>query len=132
MAHVVQFSEAAFIALHGMVLVAQSDKMINVLEISDKLNSSRHHVAKVMQRLVKDGYLKSHRGPSGGFLLKKKASEITLLELYESIEGKIIIGDCPLDTPVCVFNKCIFNNVTKRMTEEFVAYMQSQTLENFI
>ncbi len=122
MAHVIQFSEAAFIALHGMVLVAKAKdgELVNVIQISDRLNSSKHHVAKVMQRMVKDGYLSSHRGPSGGFSLKMPAGDISLLDLYESIEGKIDIGDCPLDHPVCKFDKCIFNNVTKKMTEEFV------------
>jgi len=134
MAHVIQFSEAAFIALHGMVIVAQAKngELVNVIQISEKLDSSRHHVAKVMQRLVKDGFLNSHRGPSGGFTLKLQPKDISLLDLYESIEGKIDIGDCPLDNPVCKFDKCIFNNVTKKMTEEFVEYMTNETLENFI
>ena len=134
MAHVIKFSEAAFIALHGMVLVAKAKKgeLINVVQISERLNSSKHHVAKVMQRMVKDGYLNSHRGPAGGFTLKMPAEDINLLDLYESIEGKIEIGDCPLGHPVCIFDKCIFNNVTKKMTEEFVGYMKNETLSNFI
>ncbi len=132
MAHVIQFSEASFIALHGMVIVAKNEGLTNVLQISDKLNSSKHHVAKVMQRLVKDGFLDSHRGPTGGFALRKNPEEITLLELYESIEGKIEIGECPMDNPVCPFGKCIFNSVTKKMTEEFVDYMKGQTLKEFI
>jgi len=134
MAHVIQFSEAAFIALHGMVLVAQAknEELVNVIQISERLNSSKHHVAKVMQRMVKDGYLNSHRGPSGGFTLKMPAEDIKLLDLYESIEGKIEIGDCPLDHPICKFDKCIFNNITKKMTEEFVEYMKNESLANFI
>lgn len=132
MAHVIQFSEASFIALHGMVIVAKNEGLTNVLQISERLNSSKHHVAKVMQRLVKDGFLTSHRGPTGGFILKKKPELITLLELYESIEGKIEIGECPMDNPICPFGKCIFNSVTKKMTEEFVEYMQGQTLKEFI
>jgi Rrf2 family protein len=134
MAHVIQFSEAAFIALHGMVLIAQSEKkeLVNVVQIADKLNSSKHHVAKVMQRLVKEGYLNSHRGPTGGFTMKKNAKDTSLLEIYESIEGKIEINNCPLDRPVCRFDKCIFNNVTKKITEDFVKYMLNQKLSNFI
>jgi Rrf2 family protein len=132
MAHVINFSEASFIALHGMVIIAESEDMVNVVEIADRLKSSKHHVAKVMQRLVKDGYLNSHRGPSGGFTLKKKPEKITFLEVYECIEGKIEIGDCPLDRPICPFHKCIFNNVTKKMTEEFVSYMEGETLGKYV
>jgi len=132
MAHVIQFSEAAFIALHGMVIVAKSEELVNVVSISERLNSSKHHVAKVMQRLVKDGYLYSHRGPTGGFALKQPADRIALLELYESIEGKIEIGDCPMDNPVCPFDKCIFNRVTSKLTRDFVEYMESKTLKEFM
>jgi len=132
MAHVIQFSEAAFIALHGMVIVARAKEQTNVIKISDMLKSSKHHVAKVMQRLVKDGFLNSHRGPTGGFELKKEPKDISLLDIYESIEGKIEIGDCPLDNPVCPFDNCIFSNVTKRLTEEFVYYMKEETLDKFI
>lgn len=132
MAHVINFSEAAFIALHGMVLVAKSDKLTNVIEISESLNSSKHHVAKVMQRLVKQGYLFSHRGPTGGFTLRKAAKDISLLEIYETIEGKIEIGPCPLDHPICPFDKCIFNNITRRMTEEFVDYMKNEKLDQYV
>lgn len=132
MAHVIQFSEASFIALHGMVIVAQSDELINVVKISDRLNSSRHHVAKVMQRLVKDGYLNSHRGPTGGFTLKIPPEKITLLELYESIEGKTQIGDCPMDNPVCPIGKCIFDKVTKKLSQEFIDFMKAQTLADYV
>ena len=134
MAHVIQFSEAAFIALHGMVIVAQSEKkeLVNVVHISNKLNSSKHHVAKIMQRLVKDGYLNSHRGPAGGFSMKKLAEDINLLQIYESIEGRIEIGKCPLDRLVCKSSKCIFNNVTMKMMEDFIEYMRNEKLSDFI
>lgn len=132
MAHVINFSEAAFIALHGMVIIAKSEGLVNVVKISEKLNSSKHHVAKIMQRLVKDGYLYSHRGPTGGFSLKMSPEEISLLKIYETIEGKIEIGNCPLDHPVCPFDKCIFNNITKRMTVEFVDYLKNETLDKYI
>ncbi|MFU8843512.1 MAG: RrF2 family transcriptional regulator [Bacteroidales bacterium] len=132
MGHVIQFSEAAFIALHGMVIVAKSEGLTNVITIAGQLDSSRHHVAKVMQRLVKDGFLHSHRGPNGGFVLKKSPEQITLLDIYESVEGKIEIGDCPLDNPICPFDKCIFNNVTKKLTQEFVNHMKGETLNKFL
>ena len=132
MAHVIQFSEAAFIALHSMVIVAKSEELVNVVRITERLNSSRHHVAKVMQRLVKDGYLHSHRGPTGGFALKMPADQITLLALYESIEGKIEIGTCPMDNPVCPFDHCIFDNVTSKLTKDFVNYMKSRTLQDYL
>ncbi len=132
MSRLFTLSEASSIGLHGLVLIAKSENGLNVLDIAEKIDSSKHHVAKVLQRLVKAGFLGSHRGPGGGFFLKKPARDISLLEIYETIEGKIVITDCPLDKPVCPFDKCIINNITGRMTGEFKDYLDGQTLDMFL
>lgn len=132
MAKIFNLSDASSIAIHAMVLVAQNGDSINVQKIAEATNTSRHHVAKVMQRLAKDGFVSSQRGPSGGFSLKKKPEEITFLNIYESIEGKIEIARCMFDTPVCPLGKCIMNNITNKMSVEFIDYLKSQTLSQFI
>lgn len=132
MSKVFTLSEAASIALHGMIILAQSKKLINVAQIADATGSSKHHVAKVFQRLVKENYIKSHRGPSGGFKMKNKPENITLLGIYESIEGKIEINKCQIDKPICPFEKCILNGITTDLTVHFRDYLKNQTLDKFI
>ena len=125
-------SEASSIAIHGMVLLVRADKPMNVTQIADVIGSSKHHVAKVMQRLVKAGYLTSQRGPSGGFVLRKAPADIHFLEIYEAIEGPIEITECPMDKQICPFDKCIMNNVTSKMTLEFKNFLSEQTVENYL
>ena len=132
MSRLFALSEASAIALHGLVLIAKSKNGLKVVDIAQKIDSSKHHVAKVLQRFVKAGYLTSHRGPGGGFRLKLAPEEIDLLEIYETIEGEINITECPLDKPICPFNICIINNITGKMTSEFKDYLQSQTLKKFL
>ncbi len=132
MSKVVGISEAASIALHGMILIARSESSINVIQIAEKTGASKHHVAKIMQRLAKNNYLSSHRGPSGGFTLKKAPGDITFLEIYEAIEGNIEITACPLDKHICPFDKCIMNNVTNKMTMQFRDHLGKQTLDQYI
>lgn len=132
MSRIIALSEAASIAIHSLVLIARSEETMNVLQISAATGSSKHHVAKVLQRLVKEGYVTSSRGPSGGFLMKKDPKEITLLDIYEAIEGKIEITNCPMDNPVCPFDKCLMGNVVSKLTAQFRDHMASQTLEEFL
>jgi len=132
MSKIVSLSEAASIALHGIILIARDKKGMNVTKIAEQTSTSKHHVAKVMQRLVKSGYLTSHRGPNGGFELKIPPEEINFLEIYENIEGKIEINTCPMDKPVCPFDKCILNNVTSKMSKEFRDYLKAQTIDQYI
>jgi Rrf2 family protein len=132
MSKIFAFSEAASIAIHGMVLIAKSNGVINVSHIAESICSSKHHVAKVLQRLVKENFISSQRGPTGGFILKKPASKISFLDIYEAIEGPMEIGKCPLDKPECHFDNCIMNNVTNIMEEDFKKYLKSQTLNKFV
>ena len=80
MAKVLNITEAVTIALHSMIIIS-NDKSghVNVNAIAKAISSSKFHVAKVLQKLVKEGYLGSTRGPSGGFFLKVKPKEITML-----------------------------------------------------
>ncbi|PLX01490.1 MAG: Rrf2 family transcriptional regulator [Marinilabiliales bacterium] len=132
MTSIISITEASSIALHSMVLIANTDKNLNVIKISELTGSSKHHVAKILQRLVKDNYLNSNRGPYGGFTLKKKPKEISLLDIYESIEGRIDVADCPVENPECPFTRCILENITKKMTIEFKEFLASKTLDLYL
>jgi Rrf2 family protein len=131
MSKIFSLSEAGSIAIHSIVLIAQSETKLNVVKIAERTGSSKHHVAKVLQRLVKDDFLSSNRGPHGGFELKKPADEINLLEVYESIEGKIEITKCPMDNVICPFDKCILGTVVSEMTQNFKDYMSAQKLIDY-
>ncbi len=132
MAKLVYFSEAASLALHAMVLIAKTDTHINVNTLAAEMEASRNHLAKVLQQLVKHNFLKSVRGPSGGFMLSKKPDQISILEIYEAIEGKIDVPECPLDRKICPFDKCLMNNLVNDVTMQFKNYFEGQTLEDFV
>ena len=132
MSKIVSYSEAASIGIHSMVLISRSGEMMNVMKIAEATGSSRHHVAKILQRLVKEGFLNSTRGPSGGFALNIDPAEISLLRIYEAIEGKIIIPKCPNENPVCPFGKCIMGNVVSQMTYIFIDYLTTNTVADLI
>jgi len=85
-----------------------------------------------MQQLVKQGFLGSVRGPSGGFFIKKNVAEIDFLNIYEAIEGKLEVTKCAMEKPVCTFEKCIFNNIVEKMTCDFIEYLKSQRLSDYL
>lgn len=131
MSRVVNFSEAVSIGIHSMVLIARSKETLNVLKISEMTGASKHHVAKILQRLVKDNFLSSTRGPNGGFTLKKAADQINLLEIYESIDGVITVDSCPMDNAICPFEMCLVGNVVNGATREIRNHLSQQVLSNY-
>ena len=51
-------------------------------------------LAKLLQRLARKGLVASHHGIKGGYQVVRKASEITLWEIIEALEGPIGTPDC--------------------------------------
>ncbi len=132
MSKIFALSEASSIAIHSMVLIARAEHGINAVKIAEFTGFSKNHIAKVLQRLVKNDMLKSVRGPSGGFSMKMDPKEINLLNIYETIEGPIEKGDCPLLNEVCRFDRCILGNVVNKLTEEFRNFLKKQTLDSYL
>jgi len=132
MSKIVSLSEAASIAIHGIILIARSEVSLNVIQIADATGTSKHHVAKVMQRLVKENFITSQRGPSGGFMLNVPAEKLTFLQIYEAIEGKIEVSKCPMEKKVCPFDKCILDNISNKMTLEFRDYLGVQVVGDYL
>ena len=132
MSRIIQLSEAATIGLHSMIIIARSKEIINVNKISELSGASKNHLAKVLQRLVKANFLYSSRGPTGGFLLKKNPEEISILDIYEAIEGNIESTGCPMEQKLCPFDKCLVGNIVKKVTDDIVTYFKKQTLKNYL
>lgn len=103
----VQISEAASIAIHTVLLLAQTpEKLWSNQEISRTFGFSKAHAAKVFQALARSGIIASVRGPGGGSRLAKPASGLTLLDVYEAVEGPLETQRCLLDTHVCRGDHC--------------------------
>ena len=132
MSRIFALSEAASIAIHSMVLIARSEHGLNVSQVARVTGFSKNHIAKILQRLVRDEMLKSVRGPAGGFSVKADPGLITLLDIYQAIEGTLEIGTCPLGHDVCGFNRCILENVVNELTTEFKQFLQGQTLQSYL
>ena len=116
---VVRVSEAASMALHSLVFMAQrSDRSVSVREIVEKLPVSPTHLAKVLQRLTRQGLLESLRGPRGGFRLARPPEQISLLEIYEAVDGPLRPGGCVFDHPACPGGDCLFGGVLAAATRQ--------------
>jgi len=123
MQSVLKISDAASIALHAMTYIAfHSNEPVCTKDIANNFGVSANHLSKVLQRLVKARLLTSVKGPLGGFELTKKCEDITFLEIYEAIDGKLNTGCCLFGKDLCKCETCImgdFLNKTNKSVREF-------------
>ena len=133
MSKIVNISEAVSLALHSLALIAKSEKIMNAGDIAVITRFSKNHLSKVLQVLVRNEYISSTRGPKGGFTLNKEAKKISLLEVYEIFEGKILNHYCALHTNnECPFKKCVFGSLTGQFSRDFEMYLQHNTIADLI
>lgn len=130
MANVLKISEATSLALHSMTYLAENHdgKPVSTKEVSEKFGISEAHLSKVFQRLTRVGLVRTQRGPGGGARLGKPAADITLLDIYEAIEGPLEYGSCLLGTRTCNYASCILGQLVHSVNSQVRDYLKANTL----
>ena len=133
MANLLRMSEATALALHTMVYLARDpEHPVPAREIAGSLHASEAHLAKVLQRLSRAGLVKAQRGPTGGYSTTGNGAEITLLEVYEAIEGSLRSNHCLFEAPVCDGGDCIMGDLLERIHEQVRSYLSETRLSDLI
>ena len=129
MADLMKVSEAASLALYAMGLLAlDPEQRLTTRAIAERLDASAHHLAKVMQRLVRAGFVSSALGLGGGFQLTKSAAEFTLLDIYEVIEGPLQLEHCLLGRRICDGTCCVQGGLFQSIHAQIRTHFTETTL----
>jgi Rrf2 family protein len=132
MACLLKISEAGILALHATALLAsEPGKHHSVHDMASVIKASEHHLAKVLQRLTKAGIVTSVRGPKGGFELAKKADNLSMLDVFEAVEGPIGKPDCLLGLGTCVVGNCMMGNAFAQINDIVKERLKANILSNF-
>jgi Rrf2 family protein len=130
MARILEMSEATALGLHAMALIAKSDGRVSAESLARALRASRAHLSKVLKTLSDAGFLNSKRGPSGGYMLAQPASSISLLQVYEALQGAIRLDGCLFDKPICERIHCVLGDLVERVRADVFEYLATRTLED--
>ncbi len=98
-----KISQASAYALHAMMYMVRHRTQLPVTSrtIAKAEGMPPGYVSKVLQQLVKAGFIRSLRGRSRGYVFATAPEEISLLELFEALEGQAFFDDCPLRHCAC-------------------------------
>ena len=86
------YSRSAEYAIRAFVNLSQvpEGKFAMVKNIAKQEEIPSHFLAKILQQLARKGLLRSSKGPTGGFVLRRKPEEISLMDIVQSLDG---LGD---------------------------------------
>ena len=77
-----------------IVLARREGEPIALPEFAAEQKLSYHHVAKVAQALVREGFVRSRRGRSGGVELARAPEEISVGKVVRALERGLQLADC--------------------------------------
>ena len=93
-------SDYGLIALRHLA-VDPTRQTATAKEIADTYHIPLPLLAKVLQKLTRDGFLRSESGASGGYRLSRAAQAISTLEVIRSIDGPVFLASCFHDGSEC-------------------------------
>ena len=129
MKQILRISEPAGLALHAMAFLAgKEDQWRSVRRMAEALRVSERRLAPVMQRLRRERLVDSVMGPRGGYILARESDRISLLDIYEAVEGKFGSCDCLLGKSVCAGKKCLLGDQLERSDHQFREYLSRTKL----
>lgn len=130
MASILRISEAATMAIHAVAFLANGEEGPRPTKsIANTLVCSQAHLSKVLQRLTKVGLLSATRGPRGGFVLAKHGSAITMLEVYEAIDGQLTSTACMFETQICNGHDCLVGTLIQSINDQVRKYFENTLMD---
>jgi len=96
-------SKATAYALHALMYMVRHITQLPVTAstIAKAEGIPPGYLAKIFQRLVKARFVRAVKGKNRGYVFAKSPEEISLLELFEVIEGGALFDDCLLKHCEC-------------------------------
>lgn len=131
----VKFSKKLEYSLIALNHLSQSQSDVTkVRDISEKYSIPHDLLAKILQKLKKEGILESVQGVNGGYKLSRKLSDIPLMELFGFIESNTNIVECMRDdvSNCDVSDNCTIKIPLSKMQSEFENLLRTKMVSDFV
>jgi len=129
-------TRASEYAILSLILLSSASEPMDSETLSKELSIPKSFLAKILQSLAKVGILKSYKGVNGGFVLHKKSSEISMLEVMSSVEGKApAVFECSPSEKNCpsdIANICAIWPFLNRLQGKIDSFLGELTLADIL
>ena len=130
-----QLTKESEYALLGMAVLARRPvgTIVSLAEIASERDLPQTFLAKIFQKLARAGVLNASRGRGSGYALASPASEISMRDILEAVEGPRLFQKCLLWHGHCHDEKpCPLHFKLKALTPSIEATLNSLTLAEYI
>ena len=114
-------------------LAAVPDRVHSAADLAERAGLEVTTVAKLLKPLAQAGLVAGFRGAHGGYRLARTASEITLIEIVEAMEGPLGMTECSIHAGVCgIESSCGIRANWRRINDVVVDALRGVTLADML
>ena len=98
------FNKETEYALRGLVYIKLQNlkkRRPGTAEVAKEIEAPPFFTAKILQRLVRSGFLKSLKGKGGGFFFDPDKPDLPIISLISAIEGDRSFSGCSFGLKQC-------------------------------
>ena len=126
-----QSDYAARLVLHLACL--EPGTRVSIPEISKTRLLPAPFTRRLVGSLVKAGILQTLRGTGGGISLARPASEISLLDILDAVEGGVVLNACLEGGKPCIFGGgCLVQRAWGNATDLLQRHLATVTFDTLV
>jgi Rrf2 family protein len=128
------FNKETEYALRGLVYIQMQNlkgTRPGTDEISREIEAPHFFTAKILQRLVRLGFIQSLKGKGGGFYFEPEKPELSINELITATEGSDIVTGCGFGLKNCNSeNPCPLHEQYAPIRESIFKLVSTETIQS--
>lgn len=122
-------SEMAIQVLVALAL-GEGDGPVSPKSLAAPLDASPTYLAKVTGALGKAGILRAIRGAQGGVQLARRPEDVTVLEIVEACQGRVLADYC--DGEAEAHQVCAFHRAMSELHDAIVSTLEAWSLADLV
>jgi Rrf2 family protein len=115
-------ADYGLMAVHYIAIHESHGSAVSAKRIAEEFRIPPELLAKILQRLAKQGLIVSQNGPKGGYVLAHRPTEITVGQVVRALEGPIKIVTCFEDETCPQMERCNIRRPVRKI-QAAISYM---------
>lgn len=106
---------------------------VTIKEISDRQEVSVAYLEQILNKLRRAGFIRSVKGPGGGYLLSKSPGSVSIAAILKELEGPVAITSCLDPEEGCSrVEGCVTHLLWKSLGAKIEAFLETITLKDLV
>ncbi len=106
---------------------------VQIKTIAERQNISNKYLEQLIAIIKSAGFVRSLRGPHGGYVLAKPPQDIKLSEIFRALEGPVLTVECVENKDACAsYADCVTRRLWIEVNDAILNVLEDKTLVDLV